>query len=418
MSGDDTQIRVHIVRKPDRPGWVMRYLDPTTNRHVQKSARTSNKKEAQKLAAQWEADLKEGRYAAPSKTTWEQFRKRYTEEKLCELAEGTGVKVDGVFNQIEEIVNPEKLRDLTPDRISFFARKLREMGRSENTIASTLATLRAALNWAADVAGMLTKAPKIPRPQRATKSDVMRGRPITLEEAERMLEKVPAVLQGKQPNPPAAEVVESWRFLLQGLWWSGLRLGEAMILQWGDELGADFAVDVSGEFPMFRIKAEGEKGNKDRILAAAPEFGEMLETVPADARAGFVFNPIDAKGKRATQDVVCRTITAIGKAAKVVVDRKKKSDGREVVKFGSAHDYRRSFGERWSRIVMPPILMELMRHESIETTLKFYVRRDAESTARILKEACGKGEKGSVLGSVTQKQDGKADHAISSNPLP
>ena len=39
----------------------------------------------------------------------------------------------------------------------------------------------------------------------------------------------------------------------------------------------------------------------------------------------------------------------------------------------SAHDLRRSFGERWASRLMPQVLKELMRHESIETTLNFYV---------------------------------------------
>ena len=39
---------------------------------------------------------------------------------------------------------------------------------------------------------------------------------------------------------------------------------------------------------------------------------------------------------------------------------------------------------RWATRLMPAQLMELMRHESIETTLSFYVGRDAERTAVIL----------------------------------
>ncbi len=36
---------------------------------------------------------------------------------------------------------------------------------------------------------------------------------------------------------------------------------------------------------------------------------------------------------------------------------------------------------------MPQILMELMRHESIDTTLRFYVDQNAQRTASILWEA-------------------------------
>lgn len=56
-------------------------------------------------------------------------------------------------------------------------------------------------------------------------------------------------------------------------------------------------------------------------------------------------------------------------------------------KFASAHDLRRSFGERWSLDVMPQTLMQLMRHESMETTLKFYVGRNAEKVADTLYQA-------------------------------
>ena len=65
----------------------------------------------------------------------------------------------------------------------------------------------------------------------------------------------------------------------------------------------------------------------------------------------------------------------IGAKAKVRVDANKTA---------SAHDLRRAFGERWAARLMPAQLMELMRHESIETTLSYYVGRNAERTAAIL----------------------------------
>jgi len=40
------------------------------------------------------------------------------------------------------------------------------------------------------------------------------------------------------------------------------------------------------------------------------------------------------------------------------------------VKYASAHDLRRAFGERWAARIMPAQLKDLMRHESIETTLR------------------------------------------------
>jgi hypothetical protein len=56
-------------------------------------------------------------------------------------------------------------------------------------------------------------------------------------------------------------------------------------------------------------------------------------------------------------------------------------------KFASAQDLRRSFGARWATRVIFQVLKELMRHESIDTTLRYYVGRNAQSTAAVLWEA-------------------------------
>ena len=72
-----------------------------------------------------------------------------------------------------------------------------------------------------------------------------------------------------------------------------------------------------------------------------------------------------------------KNISIIGKAAGVRVSVHPVT-GRE--KYASAHDLRRAFGERWSIKVMPAVLKELMRHESIDTTMRFYVGTNAQRT--------------------------------------
>ena len=56
-------------------------------------------------------------------------------------------------------------------------------------------------------------------------------------------------------------------------------------------------------------------------------------------------------------------------------------------KYASAHDLRRAFGLRWSGRVTPAVLKQLMQHESIDTTTRYYVGRDAESVSKILRSA-------------------------------
>jgi hypothetical protein len=64
--------------------------------------------------------------------------------------------------------------------------------------------------------------------------------------------------------------------------------------------------------------------------------------------------------------------------------------GQGKIKYASAHDFRRAFGDRWALRVMPPVLMQLMRHESIDTTMRFYVGRSVEATTEDLWAAYGK----------------------------
>ncbi len=115
-----------------------------------------------------------------------------------------------------------------------------------------------------------------------------------------------------------------------------------------------------------------------------PEFAEFLETTPEIDRTGYVFNPMPRRrgNGRLKLDAVSKVICRIGKAAGVKVAEK-----RGKVKFASAHDLRRSFGFRWAMRVMPPALMLLMRHESIQTTQAYYVERNAEAAADAIWDA-------------------------------
>jgi integrase len=174
----------------------------------------------------------------------------------------------------------------------------------------------------------------------------------------------------------------SWQHYLEGLWWSGLRLAESLELWWDrrDRL----CVDFNGKRPMLWIPAELEKGKRDRFLPMAPEFAEFLERTPEDQRTGQVFEVPGQTVRRLSEKQVCITVSAIGRRAGIKVWTHP-ATGK--VKYASAHDLRRSFGFRWSSRVMPAVLQQLMRHESIETTLRYYVGRNAESTAEVVWQA-------------------------------
>lgn len=385
----DETIKVHVVDYGDRKNLVLRYVDPTTKRHVTKSAGTNNRKAAEKAAAVWESALREGRYASPSKTTWADFRERYESEVAAGLAPNTRQKIYLTFDMVEARLNPARVRDVTAQRLSSLVADLRKPtkhggeekpGLADTSIQGAMAHLKAALRWGERV-GLLVKAPLFPKLQ-IPKGDTMKGRPITAEEFDRMIAAVPKVVK--------AEHAAEWVRYLNGLWLSGFRVTESLALSW--DFGAGIVIDLSGRYPVAHIPAASQKSNRTETLPLAPEFAAMFGS--GGDRSGFVFNPLQANGKRASRDMAIRTVSAIGEAAGVKVWTGK--GGK--VKFATAHDLRRAFGLRWSSRVMPAVLQQMMRHATIETTMKFYVGRDAQTAAGVIAEAFAKSQTGNIGG--------------------
>ncbi|MBN2577647.1 MAG: tyrosine-type recombinase/integrase [Pirellulales bacterium] len=383
------EIRVKVKAVGSNRCLAMYYTDPVSGKRVVKSTGTRNVKAAERKAGEWENQLRSGQYIAPSKITWKEFRERYEKEKLSSLAPDTRVIVGGSMNLVERHLSPDRLCKLTAAVMSRFQAKLRETGIKETTIAHHLRNIKAALRWAERV-GLMVRAPKIEMPKRAKGQKMMKGRPITGEEFDRMMAAVPKV----RPVDP-----EAWERFLRGLWLSGLRLNESLRLSW--DFDAPFAVDLSGRRPVFRIKGEAQKSGQDQLLPMAPDFAQwLLETFPEAERAGRVFRmPCLRGGGPLNRDDVGRVVSAIGKKAGVVVD---KATG----KYATAHDLRRSFGTRWAPKVMPADLQLLMRHAEISTTLKYYVAQDAEAVADRLWANFGNGSKnGNTLGNTVGKSE-------------
>jgi integrase len=374
-------IKVHVIRYAGRPSLYMRYVDPTTGKQVARSTKASNLREAEKAAAKWEAELQEGRYAKPSRLTWQDFRDYYSTNAIGGLAAKTVDGYETTLNAFERICRPGKLVDVTTQRVTAFVTQLRAEKLSEATVARHLRQLKAAMRWE-NREGLLPTLPQFTMPKRAKGAKVMRGRPITLEEFERMLSATPKVVENA--------AAETWKFYLTGLWASGLRLAESLTLQW-DDAPDSIVVDLTGRRPMLRIPAEAEKGHTDRLLPITPEFATLLQGVAERDRRGRVFKLLANDGTllQAPQWSVGKIVSAIGESAGVVVDERERG-GKTVRKFASAHDLRRAFGQRWASRVMPTVLRELMRHASITTTLAYYVGMNAEATADALWEAEGK----------------------------
>ena len=300
--------------------------------------------------------------------TWEEFRERYEADYMPQLSESSQGCFTSTFNYLERLMNPDRLAKLNAAAVAGFQTKLRAGGMKETTLTGHLRHLKAALRWA-ERQGLIAKAPRFVMPK-APRGNLAKGRPIVTEEYERMLTAVEKV----RPDDTA-----KWQRLLTGLWLSGLRLGEALELSWDYE--APFRIDLTGKRPVFVIQATAQKSRRGEILPMTPDFAEWAEsTFPADRREGRVFGiNMKAVGFSAV-------ISAIGRAAGVVTN---KAEG----KYASAHDFRRAFGTRWAKKVMPAVLQRLMRHADIQTTMSYYVNLNAEDIADGLWEAHEKAKK-------------------------
>jgi len=142
---DEIRVKVNSYG-PDRPLSLV-YFDPVSGRKKAKSAGTTDWREAERLAGELEKELRAGRYAAPSKVTWADFRKRYEVEKLSAMSPKTASSFKAAANHLERVLNPDRLCKLTAAALSRFQAKLREDGMKESTIGSTFRNLRAALSW-------------------------------------------------------------------------------------------------------------------------------------------------------------------------------------------------------------------------------------------------------------------------------
>ncbi|MFM8497375.1 MAG: tyrosine-type recombinase/integrase [Planctomycetia bacterium] len=378
----DRTITVWVTRFPDRATFQLQWIDPVTGQRKTKSSgvrdtgKARDRKDADAKARELEQLLRRGVAAIPSELSWESFRERYEKEHVPSLAKDTAAKVATIANYVEKFIDPRRLADVTGEQISRLAARLREEKKSESTIKSYLGQLKAMLRWGV-AQKLLPECPPIPTIRRAKKSGgttPMKGRPITGEEFERMLKVTPDVV-----GPEAAP---AWRHYLRGLWVSGLRLRESLELYWDREDKIQPILPKPGKgLPVLRVLAELEKGHSDRLLPIAPEFAVFLLETPESDRTGRVFKLPKEKRRtiEARADWAGRVISSIGKKAGVIV-RTDPADP-EKKKYASAHDLRRAFGTRWAERVMPAVLQALMRHEAIETTLRYYVGANAERTA-------------------------------------
>lgn len=366
-----------------REFYYVQYIDPWTKKPATRSTKKREKKAAERWADEYLMNLQRERPAS-QKVSWKKLCEDYCEDKAGQRSKSLK-KTRTAIDAVEQILKPKDVRDLTTSDVRQFKKALLadDPGRSSYTIAGYLASMRTILRWAKRH-DYIDAVPHFEMPSLTEPS----SRAPTDEEFRKLRAAVPKVV-GKR-------AAAKWESDLEGLWWSGLRLSEAGVLQWNETNFAKMWVDIDREHPLFFISAQFDKKGRRRGFAMSPEFADHLRKTPASERTGFVFNFVPwgecPTGRRANDDRICRTLMMVGETAKVVVARRKPRKLKDDtytsgVKYASAHDCRRAFCVRWASRVLPPVLMEMARHDSMQTTMRYYVGRNAELAAKEAWEA-------------------------------
>ena len=388
-----SEFRVIIIKLADRKHYVARWDDPITGKRKFITTGETSERKARTFANKLEQRLEAGIYRPAKSITWDLFRDRFEKEYLPSLAESTRDKYEIIFNSFESYITIKNLASINAQHLSRYQTELRNKGCREFTIKGYLSSIRKSLNWAKSQ-DMLKEVPPINLPKRAKNSKVMRGRPITGEEFDRIILATPEVVGEKY--------ADSFTYLLKGIYWGGLRLDEAMRLTWIH--GGFCLIEIDGHY-FFKIEQESEKGCTDRLLPVAPHLEQLLPNVPP--KSGYVFKPEYRKKRiyRPRTDTMSSIISRIGKKAGVITDVVTDKEGKQKKIHATSHDLRRAFGTRWAPLVQPKILMDMMRHNSIETTMKYYVVGNAQQTSETLWNVVNSEQLGNKKGNKRQKDD-------------
>ncbi len=86
------------------------WRDPVTGKRRLQSSKTRDEDKAIGAAAVLQDELNSGRYCAPSKVTWADFRQKYESEKLAALAPHTAETARGALAHLERVLDPGRLR--------------------------------------------------------------------------------------------------------------------------------------------------------------------------------------------------------------------------------------------------------------------------------------------------------------------
>lgn len=404
------------LRSADKNGYVLKFYCPIQRVRIRKNCGTRDRREARQVKLECQRRLLNGEYVASGGAitakraaalpvgyrqlavtavpdrgkTWDECYDRYRHHRDSRVREMSLQHALSRIQLAERILTshftdqgqtgPLFVREcFTLDLLEYVQERLlagdegRYDSRSPNTVNSTMGAIMAFVRFCHRHEWI----ERVPPLEKLDADEVMKGRPVTEAEFERMLAATPKVV--------GQDLADSWTLVLRVLWESGFRIGDAMDFSWDDNRHICPVWPLrENEHPTIEIPST-QKNGAQQTIPMLPGLERLLRAVPEQDRQGWVLNPLALGGgteSRLSKDRVSRVIAAIGREAGVVVRQADARRGHRI-KYASAHDLRRGCAVRlFNAGVSAEALMVVMRHADFATTQKFYgAMRSAQSAA-------------------------------------
>lgn len=319
------------LRKADKNGFVLKFYCPIRRTRIRRNCGTRDRREARRILRECRTRLLNGEYiksggaitesqdplclptppanvfpAAVANVvepidhgmTWDECYEKYRSHKTkrtskkhsfnharsrLEIAKkifqssvnGKSVSKELMVKEVMTLSNLEYLQEQLLE-----GAEGRYGTRSPNTVNSMIGAVMAFVRFC----GKRGFIDQIPDLEPLDVDGVMKGRPVTGEEFDRMLDATDKVV-GKQE-------AESWKFALRVLWFSGFRVGDLMDFHWSDTRHiCPVWPSKKGIHPTISIPSS-QKNGKVQEVPMLPELEETLNSIPASKRNGWIVNPM------------------------------------------------------------------------------------------------------------------------------
>lgn len=309
------------LRESDKNGYLLKFYCPIRQTRVRRNSGTRDRREARRILRECRERLLNGEYVASGgaitvafeqavvraqlqdalttdksptwQTCYEQYY-AYRKPRSREKSLGDAASRIEIASRILDA--DRELKGLPPDgpiteyatlpKLEYLQERLLEgdEGLFDQRAPMTVNTMVGAVMAFFRYCKRHKMIAEVPALTKLDVDEVMKGRPITVDEFQAMLAAVPEVV-GKR-------VEASWRYVLEILWESAFRVGDVMNFSWDDPRRIHPVWSTQeGQFSTLHIPSS-QKNKKVQQVPMLPGLQALLEQVPQAQQHGWVVTPL------------------------------------------------------------------------------------------------------------------------------